>query len=196
MINQHRCLYCGKAGKLTLEHVVPKALGGTRTTKSVCASCNNGFLSDLDKELACRSPLSLVAMSELRQQTGFIWDVDPSERNLLLEAEADAQSLTVRPQIIFDTDGPKLYADAEELTKFGWQKFQNVFMQHLFAAFHSLKSAPKRPRLVFEPILYETFGMYRLPPRVFATKRISEFSNRMHFRCRYGRNQDRRKFVP
>lgn len=48
-----RCAYCGMQGKkLTLDHVVPKAAGGTGQYKNLlpaCHACNN-FKSDLSIE--------------------------------------------------------------------------------------------------------------------------------------------------
>ena len=66
----NECAYCGKAEKLTREHIVPsfiyefqkdlenkvvgwneaagKMVGGESKIKDVCACCNNGILSDLD----------------------------------------------------------------------------------------------------------------------------------------------------
>jgi hypothetical protein len=38
------CIYCGKAAKLTLEHLFPRALGGPQDEKNlvwVCGSCNS-----------------------------------------------------------------------------------------------------------------------------------------------------------
>ena len=39
----HRCLYCGRAGDLTLDHLMPSALNGPEDEKNaawVCRSCN------------------------------------------------------------------------------------------------------------------------------------------------------------
>jgi 5-methylcytosine-specific restriction endonuclease McrA len=39
----HRCVYCGSAGRLTLDHVVPRSRGGDSVWENVvtsCAPCN------------------------------------------------------------------------------------------------------------------------------------------------------------
>jgi hypothetical protein len=190
-MNAPSCIYCG--GKdLTREHFVPKSLGGTRSAKFACAKCNNGFLSQLDNELAGRSPLSLVAADELRQWFRNSWDVDYANGNLLLEGHADSRnrSLTLWPQIVFDDDGPHTYGDNEEIERFGRERFLAVFFQHLLSAFQTLSE--KRPRFIAERVLVPA-GPYRFPPRVFAARPIREFNNKMHFQCRYVRESDKRK---
>ncbi len=189
------CIYCGKSGCLTREHIVPDALGATKWIKCVCSTCNNEKLSALDNELATKSPLSLVAASELLKTTGYTWDVDHSERNLLLEARADesAGSMTLWPQVIFDEAGLQIRGDAEEVQKFGAENFQDVFVRHLLAAFQTVKKSLKRPRIIFEPVPEKIPPMYRCPPRIFATRSIYGFDNRMHFQCRYKTSRDKRR---
>ena len=188
------CLYCGKSGLLTREHIVPEALGATKWLKCVCSTCNNKVLSQLDNELVTKSPLSLVAASELLKTTGYTWDVDHSESNLLLEARADesAGSMFVWPQIIFD-EKLQIRGDAEEVQQFGAENFQDVFVKHLLAAFQTVKKSLKRPRIVFDPVPEKIPPMYRCPPRLFATRSIRDFDNRMHFQCRYQTSSDKRR---
>jgi hypothetical protein len=196
MTEKKRCLYCGSSGSLTREHIIPEALGGTLWRKCVCAKCNNEFLSDLDKELTSRSPVWLVAAQELHKTAGYTWDVDHSERNLLMEAQSEAmtQSMTVWPQIIFEEERAQFRADAEEIKRFGADNFRAAFIQHLVRAFRTLKTS-RRPRFIFERIPQKIPAMYRYPPRIFATRRIWDFDNRMHFVCRYLRADDRRKVL-
>lgn len=188
------CLYCGRQGALSREHIIPEALGGTRRIQAVCEKCNNGVLSELDKELATASPMSIIAAEEMHKTTGYTWDVDHSENNLLLEAQADtsASSMTVWPQIIFDEKGSQFRADGEEIQHFGAENFQAVFMRHLLKAYHTVRTA-KRPRIIFEPVPEKMSSQYRYPPRIFANRRIRDFDNRMHFRCRYLKAGDRRE---
>lgn len=43
-LDENRCLYCGAAGPLTLDHVVPRSLGGSNGPSNfvtACARCNN-----------------------------------------------------------------------------------------------------------------------------------------------------------
>lgn len=191
------CLYCGKVGPPTKEHVVPKALGGTRQIKCVCSTCNNRTLSELDDELATKSPLSLVIGAELLKKSRYTWDVDHSDGNLLLEAKADvsAGNMIVWPQIIFDDAKLQMRGDAEELRGFGPENFENVFVRHMLMAFQTMRTAQKRPRLVFETVPDKIPPMYRCPPRVFATRSIRDFDHRMHFQCRYRTAKDRRRVL-
>jgi len=102
--------------------------------------------------------------------------------------------MTVWPQIIFDEDGPQLRSDAEEIYQFGSDNFQAVFFKHLKAAFRTLDYA-KRPRLLFEKLNAPIPSVYRYPPRIFANRRIRDFDNRMHFRCRHLKPADKRRVL-
>lgn len=188
------CLYCGRQQKLTREHIVPEALGGTRWIRAVCKTCNNRFLSKLDKELSSASPVSIIAAEEMHKTTGYTWEVDHSENNLLIEAQADtaASSMIVWPQIVFDEESLQLRADAEEIQQFGTENFGAVFTKHLLRAYHTLRTA-KRPRFVFERVPDKIPSRYRYPPRVFASRQIRDFDNRMHFRCRYLMARDKQR---
>jgi len=196
MVEKRYCLYCGRGGSLTREHIVPEALGGTLWRKSICGKCNNEFLSDLDKELTSRSPMILVAAQELHKTAGYSWDIDYSENNLLIEAQLDASARapTVWPQMIFEEKGWQVRGDGAELDRFGIDNFGAVFVQHLVRAFRTLKTS-KRPRFIFERIPRKISTMYRYPPRVFATRRIWDFDNRMHFVCRYLRADEKRRVL-
>lgn len=192
-----RCMYCGRQRRLTKEHIIPEALGGRRWRKSVCQECNNTVLSRLDKELSERSPLSVIAAFELQKKTTFSWDVDHEDDNLLLEAWADdkSQSMTQWPQMVFDDAGPQLHGDAEEIQEFGWENFQHLFIKHMLGAFHSVKSGAKRPRIVFERVPTDIPPIYRYPPRIFATRKITDFHHSMRFQCRYRTKADKRRIL-
>src|SRR5437867_4421600 len=105
------CIYCGgvAVGLRKGEHVVQDAIGGAMTIKDVCGTCNNSF-SKIDAELCSRSPLSVVASQEIDAHLWQVWDVDHSDKNLLLEAWPDwrRKSLTQFPQIVFERDGPQI----------------------------------------------------------------------------------------
>src|SRR5687768_12587479 len=96
------CIYCGgplgKVGKG--EHIIADIIGGVRTIKEVCRQCNNGVLSDLDRELCSASPLCIIAAEVLGNGIGQAWDVDHDEGNMLLEAMPNwgTQSMTLWPQ--------------------------------------------------------------------------------------------------
>ena len=78
---QPPCMYCGTpTGKGNRgEHIIPTALGGALSLndqgdKRVCAKCNNGVLSQIDRELCSRSYLSVVASQELASHLWQTWD--------------------------------------------------------------------------------------------------------------------------
>ncbi|MBN2472973.1 MAG: HNH endonuclease [Pirellulales bacterium] len=190
------CVYCGKPGKLSREHIIPKALGGTRCIQCVCPTCNNGVLSQLDEELTQRSPISLVLPSHMGQSSGLTWDVDHSANHLLLEAHADTGNSTMRlwPQIIFDDCGPiTIVAATEDFQQCGADGVRTTLIDHVLAA--SRTSNAGRSRLVPERIPVTIPSPYRCPPRVFARRRIHDFSDGMHFICRYLNARDQRKVL-
>lgn len=197
------CIYCGgEARKVKKgEHIVPDALGGKKTIsefckgRTVCNPCNNGKLSQLDRELCSRSHLSVVAAQELDTFVWQSWDVDHSANNLLLEAKPDftGSSMTLFPQMIFEQGGPQLRGDHEELQKFGSDRFQKVFVRFLLEAFHAYKNG-KQNRLNPKRIqANETIkNRYRYPPRIFARRRIADFASGMSFELQYLYASDKR----
>jgi 5-methylcytosine-specific restriction endonuclease McrA len=53
----HRCVYCGSAGRLTLDHVVPRSRGGDSVWENVvtsCAPCNLRKGNSLPEEAQMR----------------------------------------------------------------------------------------------------------------------------------------------
>jgi len=191
MAKSRRCLYCGCEAKLTREHIVPEAIGGTKWTKSVCEKCNPEVLSQLDKELACRSYLSLIAAQELCKATEYTWDVAHSDNNLLLEAQADtvAGTMTLWPQLVLDRGKWAFFTSTEDLAKYGVEGVNDVFVPHLRRAFKTAnRIQPTRISSFIPP-------MCRYPPRVFARKRLNDFHNRMHFQCRYLWASDKKELL-
>jgi hypothetical protein len=189
------CLYCGKETKLSKEHYIPGGIGGTRWGRFVCRKCNNEVLSKLDKELAERSPLSLLAAQEIGKSTGFTWDVDHAHGHMLIEARADVprRAMTPWPQMIFDRTYPMIGASPDDFRQVGPAKLEAIFIRHLLAAFRTLSA--ERPRMIFERVPGQIPEPYRLPPRVFAARRINYFDNRMHFQCRYLNAGDKRRVL-
>src|SRR5690606_6599340 len=113
-------------GNRSNEHIIQDALGGTEPIRSVCKTCNNGVLSRIDQELVSRSPLSILVVDTFGKKLTQGWEVDQSERNLLLEAQMSwgEKVLTVWPQLVLDYDRPKMYGDAEQQRKFGIPEYQ------------------------------------------------------------------------
>ncbi|MBN4058949.1 hypothetical protein JYU10_00600 [bacterium AH-315-J04] len=84
------CIYCGQIvqDKGKGEHIIPKALCGTKKIQQVCRTCNNGFLSILDNELVSNSLLVNSRQAYFQNNLQQCWDVDSEFDNLLLEARA------------------------------------------------------------------------------------------------------------
>jgi hypothetical protein len=190
------CLYCEEpvAGVSRGEHVVPDSIGGTLTILNVCRSCNNGVLSDIDKELVSRSPLAMIAAREIGNSIGLLFDVDHSENELLLDARlpTPSSSPTLYPQIVFEDSGPKIRGDLEELTPLGGDIFARSLLHAAKDRLISDASVsnPNRRRLVQRNLRFCP-GPYRYPPRIIATRPISRFDDRMKMELRYISDSDR-----
>jgi hypothetical protein len=208
MVNKVSCIYCGKpVGKVKDgEHVIPKALGGALTIKNVCLQCNNSF-SDIDRELCCRSPLSLVASQVIDDANIWqSWDLDISSNNLLLEARPvwDRTKLAYKhflqyPQIIFEPNGPQICGDLNELHEFGFEDFQRVITKTMLKCFQRYKNREKG-FIHFEHIEpnKNISHIYRYPPRIFWRHSIYDIAKRLRehnyssFILRSLSNSDRR----
>jgi len=188
--NKRKCIYCGGEVRKVKkgEHIIPEAMGGARTIsdfckgRTVCNHCNNGTLSELDRELCSRSYLSVVAAHELGAFVWQTWDVDHGANNLLLEATPDfaASSMTLLPQIIFEQDGPQLRGDLEELQRFGQEGFASVLVRSARRAFGNFKAGKKR-WLHFERIDPNSnlLARYRYPPRIFVGSSIRDLAKKL-----------------
>ena len=170
------CIYCGgNVGKVRKgEHIVPEAIGGALSIRTVCGGCNNAF-STIDTELCSRSPLSIIASQEIDAHIWQIWDVDHGVKNLLLEAKPDwsVNSLVQYPQIVFESRGPQIRGDYEEMLHFGRESFAKVLVKAVLRAFRNHEIGEKR-WLHFERIEANSAlsGRYRYPPRIFARRSI------------------------
>ena len=78
----HRCVYCGSAGRLTLDHVVPRSRGGDSVWENVvtsCAPCNlrkgNRLLEEAQMRLRvlprAPAPALFVTLSAPRVPDGW-----------------------------------------------------------------------------------------------------------------------------
>jgi hypothetical protein len=202
------CLYCatptnrGKKG----EHILPEAIGGALTLNdvsdyAVCPPCNNGPLSQIDRELCSRSYLSIVASQEIAAHLWQVWDVDHAAGNLLIEAKPRwvnglLDSVRYYPQIVFEDSGPTLRADLEDMAALGFESFERVLVRAAKNAFQR-HCARVKGALYFErvqPTLIERG--YRLPPRVFSSHTITEIAediNEQTFIVRYTEDRDRKR---
>ncbi len=174
------------------EHIIPEALGGTKTIKCVCTTCNNEILSRLDDELVSRSFLSVLLLGSSGKKLKYAWDVDHESGDMLLEADAQNEFATMRlyPQIIFCEDGSQLRGDEAEYADVGSDTLQEMFIQHLCDAYSDHKNGTDKSKLIFEHIRYVPAGK-SFPPRVFSRKRIVDFKHGMHFICRYKNRSDK-----
>lgn len=177
------CIYCGgPVGRVKKgEHIIPEAIGGARTIKTVCGDCNNGF-SRIDAEVCSRSPLSVIASQEIGAHIWQVWDVDHAARNLLLEARPDwsAQSLTQYPQMVFEQSGPQIRGDYLEMLHFGREDSERVFVKSMLRAFRRHEAGEQRwlhaEHIETNPALATG---YRFPPRIFFRHSIDEPANRL-----------------
>jgi hypothetical protein len=177
------CIYCGHEVRKVKqgEHIVPKAVGGALTIKTVCEKCNNSF-SEIDGELCSRSPLSVVASQMIDASVWQAWDVDHAAANLLLEARPiwPVQSIALYPQMIFERSGAQIRGDQEEMLQFGQEAFERVFVRSMLRAFHQHEAGKPRwlhfERLDANPWLARG---YRFPPRIFARYSINELADRL-----------------
>lgn len=175
------CIYCGgNVGRVRKgEHVIPAAIGGALTIKTVCQACNNSF-SRIDEELCSRSVLSMVASQELDSHLWQVWDVDHAAGNLFLEASPDwsAKSFKLYPQVVFERNGPQIRGDYQEMIRFGNEAFQQVLVKGMLRACGRFKAGlPRwlhRERMPLNPDLAR---QYRLPPRIFVRHSITELAN-------------------
>lgn len=190
------CIYCGgpvrrlKKG----EHVIPEALGTTVTLKTVCTVCNNA-MSEIDKELVWESPIRLVSWEVLGGHCNDTLDFD-ARRNLALEARVlpGYVSTVLWPQVVFEPKAPGFYADLMELKAVGLERFCKVFHGHLMRARRTLQDGSKRPRWLWHKRPKPPRqGQY--PPRVFTRHTWDEFSDKMHFECRYVGSLDKGRLL-
>ncbi|MBN1908234.1 MAG: hypothetical protein JW818_00715 [Pirellulales bacterium] len=202
-----KCIYCGGevTGERRGEHIIPEAIGGDLTLKekagkSVCRHCNNEVLSVLDTELCRRSHLSLIASQEIDSSLWLVWDIDHSAQNLLVEArpeweDCELRSLYSYPQMIFETNGPQIRGDADEIERLGKDQFLNVMIRAVYSAFERFNSGKKRV-FHFERVRTDLSSRsYRLPPRVYSPHSIAEIAQDIQsqsFVFRYLTTADRR----
>jgi hypothetical protein len=208
VLPQRTCLYCGqptKRGKKG-EHIVQETLGGALTLRDVsdrvvCPKCNNGFLSEIDKELCSRSYLSTIASQQLDAHLWQAWDVDHEANNLLVEArpswaaDETLNSLVCYPQITFERKGPDVRGDGEEAEHFGCEDFAKVLFKAVRRCFGRY-CAGEKGALHFERIESGVvYQGYRLAPRIFTRHSIFEIARNISdqtFILRFVNEEDKR----
>ena len=177
------------------EHVIPDAIGGVRTFKEVCARCNSGVLSSLDRELCSASPVAIIAGEVLGNGIGQTWDVDHHDGNVLLEAAPSwiERSMIVWPQIIVTNSGPEIRGDYEEMQQVGQEAFHRILVHHMRRAYYRWRTT--RKGLFFRQLqsANDMLKTYRYPPRIFAERRVLDFTDDMTFVIGYEDNNDKRR---
>ena len=201
LIPRRPCLYCGTTdAPPTGEHVVPKAIGGTRTIPGVCQRCNTGVLSTLDKELCEHSFVAIVASQEMQNTLWQAWDVDHAARDVLVEAAPvwvgdELDGFRGYPQITFEREGPEIRGDADEVGRFGQEAFRRVMVRAARNAYERYNRREKKPALHPERVKSAVaLGCYRFPPRVFARASIAEIAEKLDeqsFILRFAEPHDR-----
>jgi hypothetical protein len=69
------CIFCGSERTPSLEHVLPRAIGGTITTTRVCTACNSDFGSRIDSAVSNFMPIrSRRAQLKLAGHSGAVPD--------------------------------------------------------------------------------------------------------------------------
>jgi hypothetical protein len=164
--------------------VVPKTLGGRiRLPKNVgiCDRCNNGVLSQIDRELCNRSYLSVIASREIDESFWHAWDVDHRDGNVLVDARPRWQDGTLTsficyPQISFVQNGIHIRGDANEVFQFGFSEFQYVIFRAAKKLFQEYRYGRKR-KIHFEKIPLSLIeDENRFPPRLFFRKSVHEIA--------------------
>ena len=129
--NGHRCFYCGEQRKrLTLDHVIPKSLGGTDRVVNLtaaCMKCNQLKYNQLPEEFLADRP------DRLRQL------LNPNRR----PSYRDATWLnTMMPSILEDLAGLEMPVEQTNTATTGWNRKQ---MQLAKNALHGCSHSRKLP---------------------------------------------------
>lgn len=202
------CIYCQDSATRIRDgdHVLPEAIGGALTIveksgRRVCHRCNNGVLSLVDNELCRRSYLALIASQEINASLWQVWDVDQVSGGQLIEArpywlDGQLSGLVCYPQIIFRHDGPVIWGDDAETSKFGHENFEIVLFKAVYGAFERYNAGVKRKSLFFEQLDSGILSRgYRYDPRVYTRHTISEIAGnikKQSFVVRYMAPSDQR----
>lgn len=188
------CIYCGQVKSSSKEHVLQRGLGGVDCLESVCECCNRK-LRDIDATLTDKSPLSILARRELLKSGPMVWDVFEFRNYLLVEGllTPGSDSVTARPQIIFDGEETLFFGDAEDIAYLGSEASERLFYLRLKQAYvHYLDHGPDARRKDHKDqdmLKLRQIKMlrppYRLPPRICAMHQFLKFNGPVVFELRY-----------
>jgi len=200
------CIYCDmkclnvKKG----DHIISEALGGFRTIKNVCKSCNTGVLSGIDSELSVLSPLSTLAIRELGKAGGFYWDVAHVDGNLLVEANPHFESkeldaFQLWPQLILKGESLSIMTDLTEMKAIGERVTQLAVLKQAKYCYQRRKNGKHKKDkewLKFEHVPERFLPQHhRYPPRIFASERLADFTPKTTMTVRYSTLEDRRRIM-
>lgn len=153
-------------------------------------------MSDIDKELTWESPLHLVAWEALGKGANDTLDFDRND-DLALQARVLPGYISAElwPQVILEPSGKIfLRADAQEVQAVGHEHFFRAFYAYLIRARNTLRDGSRRPRWIWSRMARAP-KQGRFPPRVFTRHTYREFSDKMHFECKYLGSLDRARLL-
>ena len=130
------CLYCGRTGKLSKEHVIPKGLGGSKTIRAVCESCNSEELSNLCTELCSRSPLDIIRASYMPDHIPTqLWRLEPNYLMVDGVFHSSSNSFVTSPQLIVVNSKVEIRSDLIQTINLGPRAFHELITRRAKIAF-------------------------------------------------------------
>ncbi len=198
------CLYCGhQCDKMTNEHVIPDAIGGSKYIAPVCNRCNNGPLSEIDRQLCSFSPVALVAAQKMVGQQKKVldfWTIDEQRNDLLIEGIMDYSNNTSSPypQIIVEGDRIHFRADGNDIYEMGSQNAFNHFKNVIAEAFlrHEKRKKSRKKAIIFEQFDSRLItNNNRRPPRIFSRHKLTELKVGDTVILRYSDEEDKRNLL-
>lgn len=195
-----KCEFCNiEVEKLTNEHVVPSSLGGKKTGIKACKKCNNETLSELDKELASRTPLAYFGSKYLPGLcVPDLWTPAIDSPGTLLEAKLlhEYNAVVPYPQnCLFTYDNWHFYGNGEDMFEYG-PLYVKCILRNIKKGFREFEKGRARS-LIFEKIDNRFIQQqYRYPPRVFFRTPIDKMLQDGGTPIiRYKNNEDKRRIL-
>lgn len=176
-VGAKQCIYC--EGRLVNigdgEHVIPDALGGNLTIKTVCNDCNNKF-SLLDNELLSHLLVRLVACREQPAKLLPVWDYDPSS-DLAIESHMKNGEAVPFPQVILNDRQPEFHADYDDLRYNSFDAFRKFYL--LLTRARQNPNPKRAPKWIWEPLVNAP-RRGKFPPRIYSKHRIFDLTRSLH----------------
>lgn len=198
------CIYCGLEKDSSEEHIVQRALGGVTVLNTVCEDCNGIFGKGVDEALIVRSPLTIFVRRDLAGASPKTWDIDENGDGLLLEGlpTPGSDSITLLPQLIFDSEEQINYFDGDEIQAHGIEVLSKTFNRRLRSAYHHFKlygpDARRRDHKKKDMLKFQQTDnvrpKYRYPPRVCCLEPVTA-KGPVIFSLRYQNEDDCKKVL-